>query len=231
MLRLIDSPRIFDGIVVQRTSEFTLDSSVSLLEVEAGVRLPRDLRDASSERQAEYLAGRYCCKEALRVLSPALQPSDVRRGEDRAPVWPSGVLGTITHAAGIASVALAPSHLCRGLGIDTELLVSPRTAKELSGLVAGPEELNLLAHRLGLNCDSFAVTLALSAKESVFKCLYPTARTMFEFRDVTIVAADSHQSTLTLSVNVSFGNLIRAGHLINARFTNVRDRVYTGCIW
>ena len=80
MVGFIDSPRLFDRVVVQRTLQFALDSSVSRLEAEYGVTLPLDLRDASPARQTEYLAGRYCCKEALRALSPALQSSDVRRG-------------------------------------------------------------------------------------------------------------------------------------------------------
>ena len=53
-----------------------------------------------AKRQAEYLAGRLCAREALHQLcGQALVPG---RDEDGVPLWPAGTVGSITHGAGRA---------------------------------------------------------------------------------------------------------------------------------
>ena len=68
---------------------------------QADIPLPPSLSTAVAKRRSEYLAGRWCAREALAMLGmegiPALGP-------DRAPQWPAGSLGSITHSQGIAEV-------------------------------------------------------------------------------------------------------------------------------
>lgn len=231
MVRFIDSPPLFDRPVTQRTFTFSANASVARLEFESGTKLPIDLATAVPSRQLEYLAGRYCCKEALMAMNPVSAPGDVARGADRAPIWPKGIVGAISHAAGVASVALAPVSVCRGIGVDTEIVVGPEEATEVSELIVAPEEFSMLAQRLGCHGPSFAVTLALSAKESVFKCLYPQTRRTFEFRDLSIVSVSPEKSKLTLRMDVALADVVEVGHLMDVRFATCGERVYTGCVW
>src|SRR5690606_3948746 len=53
-----------------------------------------------AKRQSEFLAGRLCAREALACLTQ--QRSIPAVGEDGAPQWPAGVVGSITHGAGLA---------------------------------------------------------------------------------------------------------------------------------
>ena len=91
------------------------------LDPEDFVRWGTPPMKAVNKRQTEFLAGRICAYEALRTTTGV--PSIVAVGEDRAPCWPSGVVGSITHGAGWAAVVAARSEQWRGLGLDVELLL------------------------------------------------------------------------------------------------------------
>src|SRR4030081_3796126 len=60
-------------------------------------RLPQALRHATQKRQREFLAGRWCAEKALQCLGAG--STHVAMAKDRAPIWPAGVVGSITHTA------------------------------------------------------------------------------------------------------------------------------------
>src|SRR5687768_5342608 len=61
------------------------------------VPLPRTLESAVPKRQAHYRAGRYCAMKAMSALDAGFATHPVDRAVDGAPVWPRGVVGSITH--------------------------------------------------------------------------------------------------------------------------------------
>lgn len=137
-----------------------------------------------AKRQGEYLAGRLCAREALRLLhGEAGVPT---RGEDGAPQWPPGVVGSITHGAGLAAALVAHAHDWQGLGLDVEKQLSASRAARLAGEILTPAELE---GANGLPAEAFArlVTLTFSLKESLFKALYPIVRQRFYFHDAELL--------------------------------------------
>ena len=60
---------------------------------------------AVASRQREFAGGRTCARRALLRLGHAAQPIPV--GACRAPVWPHGVVGSITHCSSFAAAAVA----------------------------------------------------------------------------------------------------------------------------
>ena len=75
---------------------------------------PASIQRSVAKRQAEFLAGRLCARAALQQLDhldcvPAI-------GEDRAPVWPARISGSITHSTGHAAAIVAHTAQWRGLG-------------------------------------------------------------------------------------------------------------------
>src|ERR1700716_1803425 len=83
------------------------------LGAEARLRLPQPLRHAVPNRQREFLAGRLCAAQALRCLGA--DSTHVGMAGDRAPVWPDGVVGSITHSGGFAAAAVAWAATSPGL--------------------------------------------------------------------------------------------------------------------
>ena len=77
------------------------------------------------------MAGRLCARAALQQLDgldcvPAI-------GEDRAPVWPAHISGSITHSTGHAAAIVAHKTQWRGLGMDLENLLPLERAERLAG--------------------------------------------------------------------------------------------------
>lgn len=139
-----------------------------------------------AKRQSEYLAGRLCARAALLQLTGALHMPAV--GDDGAPCWPLGVVGSITHGAGWAAAVVAGSADCRGLGIDLEQLLSAERAERLAAQILTPAELQRL-HGLPLAHRAQRVTLTFSLKESLFKALFPLVQTRFYFEDAELLSA------------------------------------------
>lgn len=164
---------------------------------------PGDLRDeeradlgrASAGRVAEYAAGRRCAHEALAALGVAGGP--LRRDRDREPLWPPGVVGSITHCAGYCAAAVAHTTAIRTIGIDAE--VHDRLPAGVLGLIALPQEARWIEERAA---DEICWDrLLFSAKEATFKAWYPLARRWLDFDDAHVVfAADAGTFDVTLLV-------------------------------
>ena len=148
------------------------------------VEPPPSIQRSVAKRQAEFLAGRLCARAALLQLTG--EPCIPAIGEDRAPVWPSDICGSITHTTGRAAAIVAHKEHWRGLGMDLENLLDPARAERLAGEILTPAELQRMAagdrEQLAL-----LVTLTFSVKESLFKALYPIVRQRFYFEHAEVL--------------------------------------------
>lgn len=140
-----------------------------------------------NKRQAEYLAGRLCAWEALRVITGAGAIPAI--GEDRAPCWPQGTVGSITHGAGWAAAITARHTQWRGLGLDVEKTLPVARADRLAGEILTARELQGYAEQ-DETSRALRVTLTFSIKESLFKALYPLVNKRFYFHDAELIHHD-----------------------------------------
>jgi 4'-phosphopantetheinyl transferase EntD len=105
--------------------------------------------------------------------------------EDRAPIWPPSVVGSITHTDGCpdgyCAVAVADRRTTFGLGLDAE----PRLPlpPEVWSLVLDEEEMHD-AHRAAE--PGVYARMVFSAKETTYKTLYPVFKRFLEFSDVHV---------------------------------------------
>ena len=154
---------------------------------------------AVPKRQAEFLAGRWAARQALSALGV---DATLSRNEDGSPRWPLQVVGSITHGAGRALCAVARVDEVRSLGIDAERLMSESAKDELLARICGEAERDVLARGLELP-EHRSVTVAFSAKESLYKCLYPLVGKFMDFSAARVVTAVAGELTLELSVDWS----------------------------
>lgn len=136
-----------------------------------------------AKRQAEYLAGRLCARQALLRLTGL--PGVPAVGEDRAPQWPAGVVGSITHGDGWAAALVGQADTWRGLGLDTELLIPAERAGRLAEQILTPAELRRLPGTP--EEQAWLTSLTFSFKESLFKALYPLVRQRFYFEHAELL--------------------------------------------
>ena len=138
---------------------------------------------ASDKRRREFAAGRRGARRALAELGITDFP--LLAGPDRAPLWPGAVVGSITHTeagpGGYCGVAVAHRRLVTGLGIDAE----PRLPLPME---LWPQVLDLEEKRAALAADEPGVwaRLIFSAKESIYKAVYPLCRRFLDFPDVRV---------------------------------------------
>ncbi|MBV6289438.1 4'-phosphopantetheinyl transferase family protein [Pseudomonas aegrilactucae] len=154
----------------------------------AAIEQTPSLQRSVAKRQAEYLAGRVCARTALQRLDgrdylPAT-------GDDRAPIWPTGISGSITHGKGWAAAVVAHASDCQGLGLDQENLLGDERAERLAGEILTAAELE----RMDRSQLSLTATLTFSLKESLFKALYPIALKRFYFEHAEIIEWSSDGS-------------------------------------
>ena len=139
------------------------------------------MRRAVERRRRDFAAGRACARWALEKLGIVNYP--LLAGSDRAPVWPDGVVGSITHCRGFAGAVVARREVLRGIGVDAEL--SDPLDPELVDLVCTVDERIRLAQLPGLPPNGWA-KVVFSAKEAVYKCLSTAAHVALDFADVEI---------------------------------------------
>jgi len=139
----------------------------------------RSLGRAVDRRRREFVTGRACSRRALARLGlPATAVASGARGE---PLWPSGVVGSITHCDGYRACAVARSSDVRALGVDAE--VQAPLPEQVLDIVTSPAERHALAaHPDGPPWDR----LLFSAKEAVFKAWYPLTGRELDFEDVEL---------------------------------------------
>jgi 4'-phosphopantetheinyl transferase EntD len=168
--------RILPSTVVTR--ECGADESVlaSLFPEERAVVAP-----AVRKRRAEFAAGRIAARSALCALG--FPDTPILPGPDRAPIWPGGVIGSIAHAGDRAIAAVARATAVGGLGIDLER--DEAIEEDLWSSILTGREIELLEGVPGPDRGR-TVRAVFTAKEAVYKCVYPRIRAFLEFSAVEI---------------------------------------------
>ena len=139
------------------------------------------VQHAVLKRRREFREGRACARRALERLGVGRHA--IVAGPDRAPLWPDGVVGSITHCAGFAAAAVARSRVVSGLGLDAEP-ASPLDQRIIP-LICTPFEHQRLVSQSPSESGHWAKAL-FCAKEAIFKCLFPNWRVWFDFHDVHV---------------------------------------------
>jgi 4'-phosphopantetheinyl transferase EntD len=131
----------------------------------------------SPKRRTDFTLGRLAARRALENLGVS-EVSPVLRGEHREPIFPKGIVGSISHSGGYGVAAVAWQHDFSAVGVDIQQ-IEDRYSDELIARFADPDEFDWV-RSVSEKKTERAVKL-FSAKESVFKALYPLARVWFAF--------------------------------------------------
>jgi 4'-phosphopantetheinyl transferase EntD len=139
-------------------------------------RIPR-------KRRLEYVCGRLCARRGLIDLGTshlriAVAPS-------RAPIWPIGVVGSISHTDTFAAAAVASRGRLRSLGIDSERIVTRDVAAVILSECLREAEKAYLSEADPNGVETIC-TLLFSAKETVFKALCPLTGSVLDLQDIEI---------------------------------------------
>lgn len=176
---------------------------------------------AVESRRREFLAGRLAARRAMAELG--LPAAAIPLGPDRAPVWPEGVVGSISHTGTACLAVVARAGTLRSVGIDLE--TDEPLPPELEAAICRPEEIAWLAAQPPAERGRLA-KLIFSAKEAAYKCQYPLTRTLFGFEALR-VRMDVERGTLDATFVHAIGPFaagaclpgrvsVQSGHVLTA---------------
>ena len=110
-----------DDIETEEVDPRTVTNGLLSPEVES-------ISSAAQTRVEQFTAGRVCSRAALGRFGVAAT-TPILRAEDRAPIWPKGFVGTITHTDTWCAAAVARSERFRSVGILSLIHISEPTRR------------------------------------------------------------------------------------------------------
>lgn len=162
------------------------------------------LKSVSQNRKREYIAGRFCALKAME--SANISPEHILIGEKGEPIWPSNIVGSITHSHGYAAAAVAKKSEVLSLGIDAETdeALSPKVLQR----ICNDQEQEWVK-----SLDSSRIQnpgkILFSAKEATYKAWYPITQEWLGFKEVFI---DFHEEKNAFTVHIQKNGPIREMH-------------------
>lgn len=198
-----------DGVIVECGDPER--SSIDLLPAERAL-----VERAVEKRQREFRMGRHCARTALQRLG--IVDFAVLVGNNREPLWPAGVVGSITHTRGFCAAAIAPSSHFVGIGIDAEV------AEPLEPSIAAAVATRSETSRIDALDPGLAARVVFSAKEAFYKCQFYRTRHWLGFFDVSLELEDSGDFSATLLVDAP---PLRRGFSVRGRWALTEALLFT----
>ncbi|WP_416369033.1 4'-phosphopantetheinyl transferase family protein [Tritonibacter mobilis] len=165
--------------------------------------------NAVEKRRREFAAGRASAHQAMRALDQPCAP--ILIGPKRAPLWPEGLTGSITHCASCAMAAVGFTRDFTGIGVDVE--EDTPLSRDLWDSIASPAEQTWIAAQPD---PGQAGKLLFSAKEAAYKAQYSRSERFFGFSGLELVF-DTNKGQFTACFT-SDQLPYRSGDLLRGRF-------------
>ncbi len=155
----------------------TLPADAALLAAESDC-----IGDMVEKRRLEFTHGRHCAHRAMQMLGMTVVA--IPKGTDRAPVWPDGIVGSISHSGDAAAAVITHSSELAAIGLDLE---SPEAlSDEIAAMVCRPDE--------QISDDGDRAKLLFCIKEAVYKCIYPRIGCYVDFQEMQILLNETDAS-------------------------------------
>jgi 4'-phosphopantetheinyl transferase EntD len=138
------------------------------------------LGQVAEKRSREFMAGRTCARRALARLG--MSPVPILPGPSRQPLWPRGVVGSITHCPGYTAAAVSFLDRMATIGIDAE----PHAALPYGVLDKVSREEERAWVRLLSGTGICWDRVLFCAKEAVYKAWFPIVGVWLGFEDALI---------------------------------------------
>jgi 4'-phosphopantetheinyl transferase EntD len=148
-------------------------------------------------------------------------------GPTREPIWPAGIVGSISHYKGLAVAVVMSTTRCKGIGIDAEAILSAEAVEAVTRIALDQEEVRYLRES-GLD-PATAFTLAFSAKESFFKGAFAEVGRFFDFGAVRVLAIDRDRQILRMHVRENLSKVFCIGEILEVHYALLPNRAVLTC--
>ncbi|MEY8826731.1 4'-phosphopantetheinyl transferase [Klebsiella pneumoniae] len=185
--------------------KFNVSYYNDMLFEQHNIIFPRVLHSALTKRRAEYLAARIASKRILNILGEKGTPGTAL---DHLPIWPNGWCGSISHTNEYAVALISTARKDLIAGVDIEQF-EPQKMKEIAYVFSDFQELELIS-KVELDYE-MALLIIFSAKESLFKGLYPEVRRLFLFDAAQLIKFDGDNNKVVFMLTQDLSPKCRKG--------------------
>lgn len=168
--------RIISSKVILKESFASLDNYSG--EVPEGYLVATAL----PKRRKEFNATRVLARAVLAEFG--VEEFKVLKGSRGEPIWPSGMVGSITHCEGYRAVAASSKLLLKSIGIDAE----PHThiSDKVLRSIAVEREIEHISTLKVAKENIHWAKLLFSAKEAVYKAWFPLTKRWLGFQEAEL---------------------------------------------
>jgi 4'-phosphopantetheinyl transferase EntD len=170
-------------------------SESALLECASEGVLSRARELHAEMRRREFLRSRWLYR------SISASKFNLEKTADGDVIWPEGLCGSLSHKQGCVALAVESKLKWKSLGVDLEVVAINSGILEK---VMDDDEFNVMIALLG---QEDGVSAVFSAKEAVFKAIFPLGRKMFWFDDAKLcgISQSSEGLQMTFELLEDFG--------------------------
>lgn len=176
---------------------------------------------AVPKRRNEFLVGRNTARQALARLG--VETGAILADPDRLPIWPEGVVGSISHCDTACAAVVAQAEDWASIGVDLE--EDTPLDGDLVPTICNDEEQMWMG---GLNADVrlHRAKLIFCIKEAAFKAQYPLSRAMFGFHHLH-VSVNEADATFEARFQETAGRF-QTGDVIAGRYAHAAGYIVAG---
>ena len=174
------------------------------------------------KRRAEYFSGRFCANQALQKLGISVEY--IGRGKRGEPLWPDGILGSISHCKNLAIAVVGRTQGMLGVGIDIEDEISRTVLSNVLIQTLDKAEIALIHDDMRLTNKLF--TLIFSIKESFFKAAYLHVRQYFGFESISIFDINFSTNSIDFILSETLSSKLSKGKIIRGYFKELSNQKY-----
>ena len=192
-----------------------------------GIPLPERIKKSSIKRRNEFILGRLCAQYALKSLG-FYNDYTLSKGSYGEPVWPSSIVGSISHSmssksSGVA-IAYASNTTAQLVGVDIEIkdnndiffdknivLTHLFTTHEL-------KYIDKIQH-------NFIYLIIFSTKESIIKAIFQKEKILLDFTSIQCTHINIEMQNIIFTLTK-----IKKPKTISANFLILENEIITYCI-
>lgn len=175
---------LFDGLVAPASRARLIALSTPVDDAFVALLHPderRTVERSMAKRQREFATARHLARVALGELG--VPHAALRSREDRAPVWPDGAHGSLSHCDRRAVVAVIDAQHGT-VGVDVEH--REELKRDLWKTVFLPDEIASLDASFDAPLRGRMALALFSAKEALYKAQYPRTATYMGFAELRV---------------------------------------------
>lgn len=146
------------------------------------IHQPTHIANGSVKKMSHYFAGRYLVSLALNDLD--YESVDILNRPDGSPIWPFSISGSISHTRNAACCVI--DRTGHSVGIDIQnILYEPNVSLVEKRVTTVIDEISNHPY-LKMDRNTY-ISLIFSAKECLYKAIYPAVKKHFTFNAFNII--------------------------------------------